>query len=86
MVSPCFLQRRKTSWRGEVLQEDQDIVHIDKTEGMITKNKVDHELKGVSSISKPKRHPQKFIHSKESDNGSLLNVLGGHRNLIIPFL
>ena len=25
---------------------------------------VHHALKGVSSISKPKRHPQKFEHSK----------------------
>ena len=42
---------------GEVLGEDQDIVHIDKTEGKFTQNKVNHVLKGVSSVSKPKRHP-----------------------------
>ena len=71
---------------GEVLGEDQDTVHVDETEGKFTQNKVYHALKGVSSIAKPKRHPQKFDHSEGSDDGSLLNVLGGHRNLIISFL
>ena len=49
---------------GEVLGEDQDIVHVDKTKGKFTQNEVHHVLKGVSSISNPKRHPQKFEHSK----------------------
>ena len=71
---------------GKVLGEDQDIVHVDKTEGKFTQNKVNHWLKGVSSISKSKRHPQKFKHSKGSDGDSLLNVLGGYRNFIISFL
>ena len=71
---------------GEVLGEDQDIVQVDKTDGNITQNKVHHALKGVSSVLKPKRHPQKFEHSKGSNDGSLLNVLEGHRNLIISFL
>ena len=71
---------------GEVLGEDQDIIHVDKTEEKFIQNMVHHGLKGVSSVSKPKRHPQKFEHSEGSDDGSLLNVLGGHRNLIISFL
>ena len=71
---------------GEVLGEDQDIVHLDKIEGKFTQKKVHHALKGVSSVLESKGHSQKFKHSKESEDGSLLNVLGSHRNLITSFL
>ena len=71
---------------GEVLGEDQDIIHEDKTERKLTQNKVHHVLKGVSSVSESNGHPQKFKHSKGRDNSSLLNVLGGHMNLIISLL
>ena len=30
---------------GEVLGEDQDIIHVDETEGKFTQNKVNHALK-----------------------------------------
>ena len=36
--------------------------------------------KGVSSVSESKGYPQKFEHSKGSNDSILLNVLGGHRN------
>ena len=67
---------------GEVLGEDQDIVHVDETERKLTQNKGHHLLKGVTST----RGILKLEHSEGSDESSLLNVLGGHRNLIIPLL
>ena len=69
---------------GEVLGEDQDIIHVD--ERKLTQDTIHHVLKGVTSVSESKGHPQKLENSKGSDDSSLLNVLRGHRNLIIPLL
>ena len=71
---------------GEILAEDEDIIHIYKTEGKLTQDKVHHVLKGVPIIPEAKGHPQKLKHPKGVDNSHLQNVLGGNRNLIIPFL
>ena len=35
---------------GEVLGEDQDIIHVDETKQKLTQDKVHHALKSVSSI------------------------------------
>ena len=60
---------------GEILAEDEDSIHIYKTEGQ-----------GPSYVEKYSQHPQKLKHPKGGVNSCLLNVLGGHRNLIILFL
>ena len=70
----------------EVFADDENIINVDKTEGKITQDEVHHALKGVLSIPKAKGHPQKLKHPKGGDNSCLLNVLRGHRNLIIPLL
>ena len=36
--------------RGEILAEDENIIHKDKAEGQLTQNKVHPSLKGVPSI------------------------------------
>ena len=71
---------------GEILVEDENIIHVYKTEGKLTQDKVHHALKGVPSIREAIGHPQKLEHHEGGDNSHLKNVLGGHRNLIIPFL
>ena len=60
---------------GKILAEDEDIIHVGKTEGQITHDEVHHSLKSIPSIPEAKGHPQKLKHSKRGDNSCLQNVL-----------
>ena len=66
---------------GKILAEDEDIIHVDKTEGQLTQDEVHHALKIVPSIPEAKGHPQKlkhpcFLHGREFSlgGGQLLRI------------
>ena len=60
---------------GEVLANNENVIHVDKTEGKLTHEEVHHTLKGVLSFLEAKGPPHKLKHSKGGDNSCLLNVL-----------
>ena len=70
---------------GEILAEDENIIHLDEAEGQLTRTRsIMHER--CSQHSRGQRASSEIQTSKGGDNSCLLNVLGGHRNLVIPFL
>ena len=70
----------------DVLGENQNVIHIDKTEREVTKNLVHHSLERLACISQAKRKPEELKHTKWGDDGSLLDVRVRHRNLVVSFL
>jgi hypothetical protein len=70
----------------DVLGENQNVIHIDKTEREVTKNLVHHSLEHLACISQAKRKPEELEHTKWGDVGSLLDVRGRNRNLVVSFL
>ena len=71
--------------RREILGEEKDIVHLDKTEGKITQNLIHKVLKWFTSLPEAKRYAKKFEHPEGGDDGGLLNILRSNRPLIVPF-
>ena len=67
---------------GEILSKDENVVHIYKTEGKLTQDEIVHILESIPSIPEAKGHPQKLEHPKGGDYSCLLDVLGGHWNLL----
>ena len=72
--------------RREILGEDMNIIHVDKTEGKITQNLIHKALKHVASVSEAKGHAKELEHPKGGDDGGLLDVLQRNRYLIVTFL
>ena len=70
----------------EVLGENQNVIHIDKTEREVSKNLVHHSLECLACISQAKRNPEELEHTKGGDDGGPLDVRGRHRNLVLSFL
>ena len=71
-----FLQVRNMG--SDVLGENQNVIHIDKTEGGVSKN-LKHSLEPLACISQAKRKPEELTHTKGGDDVSLLDVKGRHR-------
>ena len=54
---------------SNVLGENQNVIHIDKTEGEVSKN-LNHSLKPLACISQAKRKPEELTHTK----GGMMSV------------
>ena len=72
--------------RSYIRAEDQDIINVKKTVGLITKDLIHHPLEGIPSVPEFEGKAEKLKHPKRSDDCCLGDVLGGHWNLVVSLL
>ena len=72
--------------RNKIWRIDENIIQIDKTKGMVTKDTIYHSLERLSCIPKAKKETQEIEQAKRSNNNSLDNILISLRNLIVSLL
>ena len=68
---------------GEVGAGHKNVIEIDKSEWEVAEDVINELLKCLSSILEAKGHGEEFIEAKRSDDGSLWDIRGSNRNLIV---
>ena len=71
--------------RGEVGAGHQNVVQVDKHKGKTTEEIIHEPLESLGSIAEAERHFGEFKKTERSDNGSLGDIGGGDRNLVVTF-
>jgi hypothetical protein len=64
---------------------DEMVIQVCEDEREVAKQLVHEALEGLSCICQTERHKQIFKQPKGGDDGGLLDVLGGHGDLMVPF-
>jgi len=65
--------------------DDEVVVQVRENEWQAAKQLVHEELERLSCIGQTERHKQILKQTKGGDDGGLLDVLGRHGDLIVPF-